>query len=135
MGTFYDVVIKCDSILQLTTGDGWHVLTTGEDYNLKKNRNTVIVSFYGLYNKGKTFMASKLSKKSLPLGYSISTVGLSALYPQDTESENAIVFLDTAGTETPICYQSEDNVIKAYLKSQKWEDLKDHDKKYFLYNK
>lgn len=62
-------------------GDGWEVKVTGPDYNFKKSQNTVIVSFYGLYNKGKTFMASKLSKKQLPLGYSVSTVGLSALYP------------------------------------------------------
>jgi hypothetical protein len=55
-----------------------------------------------LYNKGKTFLASKLSNKNLPLGYSVSTVGLSALYPKDLRTENAIVFLDTAGTETPV---------------------------------
>ena len=53
---------------------------------------------------GKTFLASKLSNKVLPRGYSISTVGLSALYPADMIKENSIVFLDTAGTETPICY-------------------------------
>lgn len=62
----------------------------------------MIVSFYGLYNKGKTFLATKLSNKNLPLGYSVSTVGLSALYPQDIKNDNAIVFLDTAGTETPV---------------------------------
>ena len=49
-------------------------------------------------------MASKLSGKQLPLGYSISTVGLSALYPKDLNKENAVVFLDTAGTETPVLY-------------------------------
>lgn len=64
--------------------------------------NAIVVSFYGLYNKGKTFLASKLSSKNLPLGYSVSTVGLSALYPKDLNSENSIVFLDTAGTETPV---------------------------------
>lgn len=47
-------------------------------------------------------MASKLSGKQLPLGYSISTIGLSALYPKDLNRENAVVFLDTAGTETPV---------------------------------
>jgi hypothetical protein len=47
-------------------------------------------------------LASKLSGKNLPLGYSVSTVGLSALYPRDLHTENAIVFLDTAGTETPV---------------------------------
>ena len=47
-------------------------------------------------------VASKLSNKSLPLGYSVSTVGLSVLYPRDLSKENAVVFLDTAGTETPV---------------------------------
>jgi hypothetical protein len=61
-----------------------------------------VVSFYGLYNKGKTFLASKISNKKLPLGYSVSTIGLSVLYPKDLEKENSIVFLDTAGTETPV---------------------------------
>lgn len=43
-------------------------------------------------------------------GYSVSTVGLSALYPRDMQKENSIVFLDTAGTETPISYHKKDEL-------------------------
>lgn len=101
--TFYDIVISCDSILELTAGKGWEIqIQNLPEYEEKVKQNTLVVSFYGLYNKGKTFLASQLSKKQLALGYSISTVGLSALYPKDLKHENAVVFLDTAGTETPV---------------------------------
>ena len=66
---------------------------------------TIKVIFNSYINSGKSFLASKLSKKNLPLGYSISTVGLSALYPTNLDLENAVVFLDTAGTETPVQYE------------------------------
>lgn len=102
-GTFYDVVIQCDSILQLTNGKGWEIKAE-KSFAETSKPSTIVVSFYGLYNKGKTFMASKLSGKQLPLGYSISTIGLSALYPKDLNRENAVVFLDTAGTETPVLF-------------------------------
>lgn len=100
--TFYDVVISCDSILSLTSGNGWEIYINNQNYEDKKKQNTIIVSFYGLYNKGKTFVCSQLSQKQLPRGYSVNTVGLSALYPQDFHKENSIVFLDSAGTETPV---------------------------------
>jgi hypothetical protein len=61
-----------------------------------------IIKVHSYFYIGKSFLASKLSKKTLPLGYSVSTVGLSALYPKDLQNENAVVFLDTAGTETPV---------------------------------
>lgn len=61
-----------------------------------------VFSFYGLYNRGKSFLASNLSGKRLPKGFSVSTTGLSVLYPDRNNSENQFVFLDTAGTETPI---------------------------------
>jgi hypothetical protein len=78
-------------------------------------------------------LASKLSNKVLPRGYSISTVGLSALYPADLNNENSIVFLDTAGTETPICYQKEDEIITKHIKEilseSNLQDLKSYEKK------
>lgn len=87
---FYDITIDCESILKLTAGEGWSISVKSSEFETKKavflyfyifKANSVVVSFYGLYNKGKTFLASKLSGKKLPLGYSVSTVGLSAVYP------------------------------------------------------
>ncbi|KAM3144210.1 hypothetical protein pb186bvf_003672 [Paramecium bursaria] len=105
----YDVEIDCSSLLQLISKDGWRV-KVNEHYNKQIKNNTVVVSLYGLYNKGKSFLASKLSAKTLNYGYSVSTVGLSALYPRDMQKENSIVFLDTAGTETPISYHKKDEL-------------------------
>jgi len=72
--------------------------------------NCSVVSFYGLYNKGKSFLASKLSGKIISTGYSISTIGLSALYTKDLSKENSIIFLDTAGLETPINHHKKDAI-------------------------
>lgn len=102
--TFYDIEIDCESILSLTAGDGWTVKMNSEEYFKKNQLNNVIVSFYGLQNKGKTFLAQQLSGKALPSGYSVQTVGLSVLYPKDLKTENGIVFLDTAGTQTPVYF-------------------------------
>lgn len=55
------------------------------------------------------------------MGYSVSTVGLSALYP-DLKTENAIVFLDTAGTETPVYYN-------LYSRYAIWKKMKQHEPK------
>ena len=68
--TFYDIEIDCESILKLTAGEGWSIKVNSEfaarklvSTSLNLKTNTVVVSFYGLYNKGKTFLASKLSGK------------------------------------------------------------------------
>lgn len=87
-----------------------------EYYDKQVKNNSIVVSFYGLYNKGKSFLASKLSGKSIQFGYSVSTVGLSALYPRDLKSENSVIFLDTAGTETPIKQNQDDKVTMELTK-------------------
>ena len=73
-----------------------------------------MVSFYGLFNKGKSFLASKLSGKPISTGYSIQTIGLSALYPRKLSKENAIIFLDTAGLETPINHHKHDAIYERF---------------------
>jgi hypothetical protein len=50
--TFYDVVINCESVLKLTAGQGWEIVINTDILEQKKIQNTVVVSFYGLYNKG-----------------------------------------------------------------------------------
>jgi hypothetical protein len=51
--TFYDVEINCESILKLSAGSGWPVKINSAEYEKKKRDNIVVVSFYGLYNKGR----------------------------------------------------------------------------------
>lgn len=55
-----------------------------------------------------------MSGKYIKTGYSVSTIGLSAIYPRDIKSENSIVFLDTAGLETPIHHHRKDEIYKRF---------------------
>lgn len=67
MDTFYDVIINCESVLNLTAGEGWKIQLTNSDYHLNKVKDTVVVSFYGLYNKGRLFSSPlALLRKILP---------------------------------------------------------------------
>lgn len=61
----------------------------------------VVVSAIGLFNKGKSFILNKLGKFNLPTAKSIHTRGLSFLLP-DIDKNNQYVFLDTAGTNSPV---------------------------------
>jgi len=45
---------------------------------------TIEVSYIFLFTIGKSFLASKLSNRKLPKGFSTSTVGLSVIYPEAT---------------------------------------------------
>ena len=73
-----------------------------------------MVSFYGMFNKGKSFLASKLSGKYIDTGYSTSTIGISAIYPRGLPKENSIIYLDTAGLETPISHHKQDRIYEKY---------------------
>jgi len=62
-----------------------------------------------LYNKGKTLVINNLSDIQLPSGSKITTRGLSFVCP--SSYEGSMVFLDTAGTHSPVQVHSEDALL------------------------
>ena len=106
---FYDVIIDISSILKLKKGWPIEMSSEGEKkYNEFKEQNLLIIGTVGNMNKGKTFILSKLSKILLPSGTSINTKGVSVKYPSlEGESNRKFILLDSAGLETPILRNEE----------------------------
>ena len=101
---FYDVIVKINSIKNLTKG--WEILMNEkgeENYKNFLEKEILRIGVIGNENKGKTTILKKISDFDLPSGYSIKTEGLSIKYPQLEKSPNLkIVLLDSAGFETPV---------------------------------
>ena len=109
---FYDIIININSIIHIN--NGWKIEMTErgkKKYNDYKDENLIKIGIVGNINKGKSFILSKISKIKLPTGTSISTKGLSIKYP-DLEGgfENRkFILLDSAGFETPVLSEENDN--------------------------
>ena len=83
--------------------DGWDIKFTNEgdeNYELKKVKNLTVVAVIGNKNKGKSYILQKISGNKLPLGYSVTTKGISILYPKNLNQN--IILLDSAGFEVPL---------------------------------
>ena len=99
---YYDIIIDIDSIKKLFK-KGWDIKYTEEGdkkYEQKKNENLTVVAVIGNKNRGKSYILQKISGKKLPLGYSVTTKGISIKYP-DNMNQN-IILLDSAGFEVPL---------------------------------
>ena len=72
--------------------------------NKEKSEKVIRIGVIGNANKGKSFLLSKISNMDLPVGTSIRTEGLSIKYPEnlDKYENRRIVLLDSAGLETPV---------------------------------
>ena len=99
---YYDIIIDIDSMTKLFK-DGWDIIYTDEgdeNYEQKKVKNLTVVAVIGNKNKGKSYILQKISGNKLPLGYSVTTKGISILYPKNLNQN--IILLDSAGFEVPL---------------------------------
>eukprot|EP01121_Diplochlamys_sp_Union-15-3_P013271 TRINITY_DN4095_c0_g1_i1.p1 TRINITY_DN4095_c0_g1~~TRINITY_DN4095_c0_g1_i1.p1 ORF type:complete len:658 (-),score=136.28 TRINITY_DN4095_c0_g1_i1:27-2000(-) len=87
---------------------------------LDLNKTNTIVSVSGLFNRGKTFLLNKLGKTSLPSDMKVNTKGLSFVLPDDDNVKN-LIFLDTAGTNSPLQLSSEDRKNSALVEKKSTE--------------
>ena len=138
---FYDLIIKCNSIMGLKSG--WEVVMTEKGkkkYDEHKNTKYTKIGVIGSENRGKSTILSDFSKIELPTGVSIKTEGLSIKYPELEEFKNRkFILLDSAGLETPILKadniafipeeQEEKNANKPIGTIEKNEDIKNGYKK------
>ena len=108
---FYDVIIDIKSIKDINKG--WEIKMNqkgAENYNKYKKQKILKIGVIGNSNKGKSFILSKISKIDLPSGTSIRTEGLSVKYPNLEKFTNRnIALLDSAGLETPVLKNLNDN--------------------------
>ena len=92
---FYDIIIKCNSIIALKKG--WEISMTEDgkkNYFDYKDSKFTKIGVIGSENRGKSTILSDLSKIELPTGVSIKTEGLSIKYPELREFKNRkIIFI------------------------------------------
>ncbi|CAF0900355.1 unnamed protein product [Adineta steineri] len=103
--TPYDIIIRINSIaaLQTTSWDiilGQNTKDSISELSTPADNHGVIVSVVGSYNRGKSFLLNQFCNIELPNGNLIHTEGISITAGRDL-AEN-IIFIDTAGTDTPI---------------------------------
>ncbi|CAF1227379.1 unnamed protein product [Adineta ricciae] len=113
--SLYDVIIRINNISDLRS-KGWEVLVNKHTKKVKvakssfdhaanddassESKKGVVATVIGAYNRGKTFLLEKLCGIELPTGNLVSTEGISITAGR--ENYTNIVFLDTAGTDTPV---------------------------------
>jgi len=111
----YDVIFDITGIKTMDS-KGWEVHLRSDGFGIFQPRANdgsglsgrlkgSIVSVVGLYNKGKTLVVNRLSDSLLPSGTKVNTRGLSFLAPKCYEG--SLIFLDTAGTHSPVQVHSE----------------------------
>ena len=109
--TFYDTIIDFDSLkIACETEKGFNVLFSEKgykNYEIQKEKDSIIIGVIGHANKGKSYILSKISHEELPRGHSVATKGISVKYSK-IENKRFII-LDSAGSETPLI---ENNNIK-----------------------
>ena len=115
-----------------------------QKYKEYKNEDLIKIGIVGNINKGKSFILSKISKIKLPTGNSISTKGLSIKYPKldDGYRNRKFILLDSAGLETPILNEEEQNNINVNeeievdedeeIKKEKKKETRNEDLKFRL---
>ena len=124
---FYDVIIDIKSVKDINKG--WDIKMSpkgSKKYKEFKKEKILKIGVIGNSNKGKSFLLSKISKINLPSGTSIRTEGLSIKYPELEEYVGRkIALLDSAGLETPVLKNEDDNILKTNLKNNAKEIFKE----------
>ena len=116
---FYDIIIDIDSLYNLNKGFKVKFSDLGkQNYDIMKTKDVLIVGVLGNKGKGKTFLLSKLSGESLPIG--IKTKGICIKYPEMKDKVLAkYIIMDSAGS---------DNALLENDKFKNFNSLKDDDK-------
>ncbi|CAF0898779.1 unnamed protein product [Didymodactylos carnosus] len=110
--TPYDVVIRINSLTDLST-DGWEIILSQNTNDITptvatpENSNGVVVAVLGSYNRGKSFLLNQLCNIRLPSNNIIHTEGISITAAREPYKD--IIFIDTAGTDTPIRHDKLDD--------------------------
>ncbi len=108
----YDVVLKLESLASIKNGFDIHYTPKGKEKieELKKKDGCVITAI-GNSNQGKSFLLSRISQIDMPSGHSISTKGLSILFPDnlsEKDSNKRFIILDTEGSQNAIKIEEKD---------------------------
>jgi len=101
----YDMVFNISNLEKVVSRDkGWPVkIQTSDVGKALRDDKLIKVEVMGVYNRGKTYVASKLSGRTINPGNLIHTEGLSCLV------EGNFVYMDTAGQNRALNLQAVDD--------------------------
>ena len=108
-GKFYDAVIKVNLLNELIK-NGWDIFFSNEgyeQYNKYKTKLIIPISVIGESNKGKSYLLGKICNIDIPKGFTEKTEGISFKYFKSDQLTCGLI--DTAGGETPITSNDENN--------------------------
>ena len=129
---FYDIVIDIKSVKDINKG--WKIKMSDKgknNYEKYKKEKVLKIGVIGNANKGKSYILSRISKIDFPSGTSIRTEGLSIKYPElERFKDRNIALLDSAGLETPVLREKDDNkkTIKKSTQETKKESTQETNK-------
>ena len=114
--TIYDLIININSITGILKGWDIKYSQNGKSKSeYSKRTPTKIFSVIGNKDRGKSFILSKVAKRNLPSGFSVTTKGLSISFP----TFDNIALLDSVGFESPLLEcDGEDYILKSENKDE-----------------
>jgi len=102
---FYDVILDVESLKALKKG--WKIICSDEGKKqITSEKSSCVVGVVGNFDKGKSFFLCNLADFEVPHGFSVQTKGISVKYPSNLKTP--VTLLDSAGFETPIKFQEEE---------------------------
>ena len=109
----YDVVLDLQSLAGIKeTGFEIRYTPKGkEKIKELKEKDGCVITAIGNSNQGKSFILSKISEIEIPSGHSISTKGLSIIFPDNLtqkDSNQRFIILDTEGSQNAITIQDKE---------------------------
>ena len=109
----YDVVLDLQSLAGIKeTGFEIRYTPKGkEKIKELKEKDGCVITAIGNSNQGKSFILSKISDIEIPSGHSISTKGLSIIFPDnltEKDSNKRFIILDTEGSQNAITIQDKE---------------------------
>ena len=109
----YDVILELKSLSKLK--EGFPIIYNTERGKKKvdesKDKDGIVITAIGNSNQGKSFILSRISELDIPSGHSISTKGLSIIFPENLskkDSNKRFIILDTEGSQNAIKVEEEE---------------------------
>ena len=131
---FYDVILNFSSFEQLKK-EGWNANFTKlgkKKFDKCIKENNIVIGILGNKNRGKSYLLGrilKLKEYENPNGFSVTTSGISCIFPKLNKNDNTFITLDSAGKDNPLLQnvffdaQDKNELIRNIARDQKVTEI------------
>ena len=131
---FYDVILDFSSFEQLKK-EGWNANFTKlgkKKFDKCIKENNIVIGILGNKNRGKSYLLGrilKLKEYENPNGFSVTTSGISCIFPKLNKNDNTFITLDSAGKDNPLLQnvffdaQDKNELIRNIARDQKVTEI------------